>query len=145
MPLPPMDQHTDRKAQMKRRVRVFMMLHRWYLCRLTLSSQIFPDGLFLRFASNLGSFYMVFPPPLTRPDPHDQMSLWLAEVSNVNTSAPTCHEKSHKHPRIPGTESKKLIHPYPDSHKPFLASIACAVYVQGVNHVWFHVSVYVCI
>lgn len=72
------------------------------------------------------------------------MSLWLAEVSNVNTSATTCHENSHKHPRIPGTESKKLIHPYPDCHKPFLASTACAVYVQGVNHVEFHVSVYVC-
>lgn len=37
----------------------------------------------------------------------------------------------NKHPHIPGTDLKKLIHPYTDSHKPFLASTCLCCVCAG--------------
>lgn len=84
---PPMDQHTDRRAQATRRVRVFMMPCRW--CR---RRTAFPDCS--ASLPQICAHYIWFSTSPVRPDPHDQISLRLAEVSNVNTSASTCHEVS---------------------------------------------------
>lgn len=121
--LPPMDQHTLRRAQRPRRTRVFMMLQLGVVVSLESrcgSSQL-PSELLCSSSSTRGQYIPERPPLWSRPDPRCHSAPFrLARESNVSLSAlHLSRERRHENTHSPaGTVRGGTQSPAPTITRP---------------------------